>query len=180
MKSEQTEAVSYTHLDVYKRQLHDSLTQMEEQEEGIFAEIKKHSDDIDSEGTSNKGKIAEVTVVENKDDPVADNKVGLSNDEIDVSESVVISGVQCNSQFEKDFMSLLVQEFAKLHVKFDKQEEKWKREAEKLKESTEAELTQVSGNNVFDNSEEIINQVSDNSNNELINNSCLLYTSRCV
>ena len=34
---------------------------MEEQEEGIFAEIKKHS-----EMTNNKGKTVEVTVVENK------------------------------------------------------------------------------------------------------------------
>ena len=41
---------------------------MEEQEEGIFAEIKKHSDDtiIGCEMTNNKGKIVEVIGVENK------------------------------------------------------------------------------------------------------------------
>ena len=32
--------------------LDDRLTRMEEQEEGIFAEIKKHSDDIGSEAVS--------------------------------------------------------------------------------------------------------------------------------
>ena len=46
--------------------LDDNLTWMEEQEEGIFAEIKKHSDDIGSKITNNKGKIVEVMVVENK------------------------------------------------------------------------------------------------------------------
>ena len=38
--------------------LDDNLTRMEEQEEGIFAEIKKHS-----EMTNNKGKVVEVIVV---------------------------------------------------------------------------------------------------------------------
>ena len=41
--------------------LDDRLTQMEEQEEGIFAEINKHS-----EMTNDKGKIVKVIVVENK------------------------------------------------------------------------------------------------------------------
>ena len=41
--------------------LDDRLTRMEEQEEGIFAEINKHS-----EMPSDKGKIVEITVVENK------------------------------------------------------------------------------------------------------------------
>ena len=66
-----------------------------------------------------------------------------------------------------------------------KQNEEWRLETDKLKENTEGELKQVSDNNVVNDSERIINQVSDNdnSNNELINNSdkiCLLYTSRCV
>ena len=38
--------------------LDNNLTRMEEQEEGIFTEIKKHSED--------KGKIVEMTGVENK------------------------------------------------------------------------------------------------------------------
>ena len=42
----------------------------------------------------------------NKDDQVADNKVGLSNDEIEVSETVVMGGVQCNSKFEKDVIAV--------------------------------------------------------------------------
>ena len=46
--------------------LDNNLTRMEEQEEGIFAEIKKHSDDIDSKMTNDKGKIVEVIVVESK------------------------------------------------------------------------------------------------------------------
>ena len=41
--------------------LDDRLTRMEEQEEGIFVEINKHS-----EMTNDKGKIVEVIVVENK------------------------------------------------------------------------------------------------------------------
>ena len=41
--------------------LDDNLRRMEEQEQAIFAEIKKHSDDtiIGSEMTNNKGKIVE-------------------------------------------------------------------------------------------------------------------------
>ena len=142
----------------------------EEQEEGIFTEIKKHS-----EMTNNKGKIVEMKGVENKTvnrpndrddsvivvvgngrgtdqfqenkvDQVADNKVGLSNDEIEVSESVVIGGVQCNSKFEKDLMSMLVKQFDELKTKWNKQDEKWRLETDKLKENT----------------------------------GCLLYTSRCV
>ena len=48
--------------------LDDRLTRMEEQEEGIFAEIRKHSDDISigSKMTNDKGKIVEITVAENK------------------------------------------------------------------------------------------------------------------
>ena len=38
--------------------LDDRLTRMEEQEEGIFAEMNKHS-----EMTNDKGKIVEITVV---------------------------------------------------------------------------------------------------------------------
>ena len=41
--------------------LDNRLTRMEEQEEGIFAEINKHS-----EMPNDKGKIVEITVVENK------------------------------------------------------------------------------------------------------------------
>ena len=54
---------------------------------------------------------------------------------------------------------------------FDKPDEKWEGDRYQIKKNTEVELTQVSGDNAFGNSEEIINQVSDNSNNELINNS---------
>ena len=54
--------------------LDDRLTRMEEQEEGIFAEINKHS-----EMTNVKGKIAEVTVVENK-------TVNRPNDSVRVEE----------------------------------------------------------------------------------------------
>ena len=46
--------------------LDDNLTRMEEQEEGIFAEIKKHSDDIGSKMTNSNGKIVEAIMVENK------------------------------------------------------------------------------------------------------------------
>ena len=64
-----------------------------------------------------------------------------------------------------------------LNAKWDKRDEKWKREAEKLKESTEVELKQVSDNNVVNDSEGIINQVNanDNSNNEFINNIIITY-----
>ena len=89
----------------------------------------------------------------NKDDQVADNKVGLSNDEIEVSESVVIGGVRCNSKFEKDLMSLLVKQFDELNAKWDE----WLRDIkiDRLKENTgESKQVSVCG--------------------------CLLYTSRCV
>ena len=49
--------------------------------------------------------------------------------------------------------------FNKLKNALDKPDEKREEDRYQLKESTEVELTQVSGNNVFDDSEEIINQM---------------------
>ena len=61
--------------------------------------------------------------------------------------------------------------FDMINKQFDESDkilDEWLRElkTDRLKENSEVELKQVSDN--------------DNSNNELINNSCLLYTSRCV
>ena len=133
--------------------LDDNLTRMEEQEEGIFAEIKKHSDDIGSQMTNDKSKIVEVIVVENKTvnrpndkdnsvmgvgngrgtnqfhenkvDQVADNKV--NND--DMSESDCKMSVM-------DMLRIIkkrVEEMGELINKwFDEREEKWDKHLDKM------------------------------------------------
>ena len=102
-----------------------------------------------------KGKIVEVIGVENKAMNRPDNSVGLEEKEYTLNDIFNL----CNKRFDE----------------MDKKWDEWLRELKtaRLKENSEVELKQVSDNNVVNDSEGIINQVSDNdnSNNELINNS---------
>ena len=78
---------------------------MEEQEEGIFAEIKKDSDDtiIGSEMTNNKGKIVEVIGVENKtvnrpndnDDSVVVVEKGRETDQFNKNKDCLLYTSRC-------------------------------------------------------------------------------------
>ena len=116
--------------------LHDSLTQMEEQEEGIFAEIKKHSDDIDSEVTSNKGKTIEITVVENK----TENRPN-DNDSVGVEEKEYTEYDLFN--LLNELQTVMDKGFDRINKRFDERDKKWEGDRYQLKESTEVELSLI-------------------------------------
>ena len=125
--------------------LDDRLTRMEEQEEGIFAEINKHS-----EVTNDKGKIVEVTVVENK----AVNKPNDNDDSVGVvekersGEDVMNLLKTIYDNMNKGF-EMMNKHFDNMNKRFDERDKIWdkilrKPETDKLKENTEVESKQVS------------------------------------
>ena len=101
--------------------LEDNFRQMEEQEEGIFAEIKKHSDDTGSKMTNNKGKIVEAIVVENKtvnrpsdkNDSVMRVENGRETDQFNknkvdqVADNKVSNDNMCESDYEMYMLNLI-------------------------------------------------------------------------
>ena len=167
--------------------LDDNFRQMEEQEDGIFAEIKKHSDDIGSKMTNNKGKIVEVMVVENKtvnrpngkDDSVVMVENVRETDQLnenkgDQGTDKNVSDANISNRYNKDdIMDILrtissnIKELGNdikgLNNDMKERNKKWEGDRRQLKENTEVELKQVSvcNDNMMKNSEEIINKVSD-------------------
>ena len=148
---------------------------------------------------SNKGKIVEAIVVDNKtvDRPNDNDSVGVEEKEYTVYDLFNLLN-ELNAKMDRNFdmtnkwleeraemmdkqlekmdkqnamLDDMISDVKGFNNKLEKQNEEWRRDRYQIKKNTEVELIQVSGDNAFDNSEEIINQVSDNSNNELINNS---------
>ena len=144
--------------------LDSRLTQMEEQEEGIFAEINKHS-----ETTNNKGKIAEVIGVENKAvNRPSDNdeSVGVVNTdrEIDqvnknkvdqVTDNEVSNKEMSESDYKTQMMNMMIMMCNKFNEHLDKQNAMCNKFNEHLDKQ----------NAMLD---------------DMVSNTCLLYTSRCV
>ena len=95
--------------------LDDNLTWMEEQEEGIFAEIKKHS-----EMTNNKGKIVEAIVVENKtvNRPNDNDSVGVEEKEYTLNDIFNL----INKRFD-EMDKMMDKRFDELHTGLDETKE---------------------------------------------------------
>ena len=140
--------------------LDDRLTRMEVQEEGIFAEINKHS-----EMTNVKGKIVEVTGVENKtvNRPNDDDSVGVVKKERSL-EDVMNLLITMKEMMDKHFDNM-----NKRLDERDKMLDEWSRElkTDQYQESTEVELNQVSDNDkeLINNSDKIVGEVGLTSEN---------------
>ena len=131
----------------------------------------------------NKNKVDQVT-----DNEVSNNEMSESDYKTQMMNMMIMMCNKFNEHLDKQNAMLddMVSNTKEFNKELKKQDEKWEEERCQLK----VESKQVSGNNVFDNSEEIINKVSYSCENELINNIdkivenelfkndvCLLYTS---
>ena len=114
------------------------------------------------------------------DDQMADNKE--NNDEMSESDyflnlmnmlRMIDKKLDERAEILNKGFDMMDKRFVESNTIMNKQDEKWEGDGYQLKESTEVESKQVSDSNVVNDSEGIINQVSDNdnSNNEFINNS---------
>ena len=82
--------------------LDDNLRRMEEQEEGIFAEIKKHSEDtiVGSEMINNKGKIVEEELCSIDESNVTDDS------EIQITPKLTKESSQLDNEMMKYFVTV--------------------------------------------------------------------------